>query len=161
MRRAVCPGSFDPVTNGHVDVVSRAAALYDELVVAVLVNPGKAGLFTVDERMALLRDAVADVPNVTVDSFQGLLVDYCRSHDIPVIVKGLRAVSDFEYELQMAQMNRELAGVETLFVPTAPQVGHLSSSLVKQIATFGGDVSRLVPKGVLDRLLAKRDGDRA
>jgi len=161
VRRAVCPGSFDPVTNGHVDVITRAAALYDELVVAVLVNPGKAGLFTVDERMALLRDAVADVPNVTVDSFQGLLVDYCRSNDIPVIVKGLRAVSDFEYELQMAQMNRELAGVETLFVPTAPQVGHLSSSLVKQIATFGGDVSRLVPKGVLDRLLAKRDGDRA
>ena len=156
MRRAVCPGSFDPVTNGHVDVITRAAALYDDLVVAVLVNPGKAGLFSVDERMALLREAVADVPNVTVDSFQGLLVDYCRSNDIPVIVKGLRAVSDFEYELQMAQMNRELAGVETLFVPTAPQVGHLSSSLVKQIAIFGGDVSRLVPKGVLDRLLAKR-----
>ena len=157
MRRAVCPGSFDPVTNGHVDVVSRAAALYDELVVAVLVNPGKAGLFTVDERIALLRDAVADVPNVVVDSFQGLLVDYCRSNDIPVIVKGLRAVSDFEYELQMAQMNRELAGVETLFVPTAPQVGHLSSSLVKQIATFGGDVSGLVPEAVQKRLTAHRE----
>ena len=146
MRRAVCPGSFDPVTNGHVDVIPRAAGLYDELVVAVLVNQGKAGLFAVEERMELLREAVADLPNVSVDSFQGLLVDYCRAHDIPVIVKGLRAVSDFEYELQMAQMNRELAGVETLFVPTAPQVGHLSSSLVKQIATFGGDVSRLVPK---------------
>ena len=157
MRRAVCPGSFDPVTNGHVDVITRAAALYDELVVAVLVNPGKAGLFSVDERMALLRDAVADVPNVTVDSFQGLLVDYCRAKDIPVIVKGLRAVSDFEYELQMAQMNRELAGVETLFVPTAPQVGHLSSSLVKQIATFGGDVSGLVPKVVQERLTAHRE----
>ena len=157
MRRAVCPGSFDPVTNGHVDVITRAAALYDELVVAVLVNPGKAGLFSVDERMALLREAVADVPNVTVDSFQGLLVDYCRSNDIPVIVKGLRAVSDFEYELQMAQMNRELAGVETLFVPTAPQVGHLSSSLVKQIATFGGDVSGLVPKAVQERLTAHRE----
>ena len=157
MRRAVCPGSFDPVTNGHVDVISRAAGLYDELVVAVLVNPGKAGLFTVDERMALLRDAVADLPNVSVASFQGLLVDYCRSHDIPVIVKGLRAVSDFEYELQMAQMNRELANVETLFVPTAPQVGHLSSSLVKQIAMFGGDVSRLVPTAVHEKLLAHRD----
>ena len=153
----MCPGSFDPVTNGHVDVIRRAAALYDELVVAVLVNPGKAGLFTVEERIALLRDAVADVPNVTVDSFQGLLVDYCRSKDIPVIVKGLRAVSDFEYELQMAQMNRELAAVETLFVPTAPQVGHLSSSLVKQIATFGGDVSSLVPKAVHARLLAHRE----
>jgi len=153
VRRAVCPGSFDPVTNGHVDVINRAAGLYDELVVAVLVNPGKAGLFSVDERMELLRDAVAELPNVTVDSFEGLLVDYCRTNDIPVIVKGLRAVSDFEYELQMAQMNRELAGVETLFVPTAPQVGHLSSSLVKQIAKFGGDVSRLVPKAVNDRLL--------
>jgi pantetheine-phosphate adenylyltransferase len=161
VRRAVCPGSFDPVTNGHVDVINRAAALYDELVVAVLVNPGKAGLFTVDERMDLLREAVASLPNVTIDSFQGLLVDYCRAHDIPVIVKGLRAVSDFEYELQMAQMNRELAGVETLFVPTAPQVGHLSSSLVKQIAEFGGDVSHLVPKAVYERLLAHREQGRA
>jgi pantetheine-phosphate adenylyltransferase len=148
----VCPGSFDPVTNGHVDVINRAAALYDELVVAVLVNPGKAGFFPVEERMELLREAVAHLPNVRVDSFQGLLVDYCGANDIPVIIKGLRAVSDFEYELQMAQMNRELAAVETLFVPTAPQVGHLSSSLVKQVATFGGDVSRLVPKVVDDRL---------
>jgi pantetheine-phosphate adenylyltransferase len=159
VRRAVCPGSFDPVTNGHVDVIARAAALYDDLVVAVLVNPGKAGLFTVEERMELLREACADLPNVTVDSFHGLLVDYCRDHGVPVIVKGLRAVGDFEYELQMAQMNRELAGIETLFVPTAPQVGHLSSSLVKQIATFGGDVSRLVPPAVLDRLLSRRELD--
>jgi pantetheine-phosphate adenylyltransferase len=155
VRRAVCPGSFDPVTNGHVDVITRAAALYDELVVAVLINPSKAGLFSVDERMDLLREALADLSNVTVSSFQGLLVDYCRTHEIPVIVKGLRAVSDFEYELQMAQMNRELAGIETLFVPTAPQVGHLSSSLVKQVAQFGGDVSRLVPKVVNDRLLER------
>ena len=153
----MCPGSFDPVTNGHVDVIARAAALYDELVVAVLVNPGKAGLFTVDERMELLREAVSDLPNVVVDSFSGLLVDYCLAHDIPVVVKGLRAVGDFEYELQMAQMNRELAGIETLFVPTAPKVGHLSSSLVKQIAEFGGDVSTLVPKAVHDRLLAMRE----
>ena len=157
MRRAVCPGSFDPVTNGHVDVIARAAGLCEELVVAVLVNPGKAGLFDVEERMELLRDAVAALPNVRVDRFQGLLVDYCRAHDVPVIVKGLRAVGDFEYELQMAQMNRELAGIETLFVPTAPQVGHLSSSLVKQIAQFGGDVSSLVPKAVHDRLLAMRE----
>jgi pantetheine-phosphate adenylyltransferase len=104
----------------------------------------------------MLTEVTSEYPNVTIDTFEGLVVDYCRVHDIPVIVKGLRAVSDFEYELQMAQMNRELAGVETLFVPTAPQVGHLSSSLVKQIATFGGDVSRLVPKGVLDRLRALR-----
>ena len=126
----------------------------------MLVNPGKAGLFSVEERMDLLRDAVAGLPTVRVDRFEGLLVDYCRAHDVPVIVKGLRAVSDFEYELQMAQMNRELAGIETLFVPTAPQVGHLSSSLVKQIAQFGGDVSTLVPKAVLDRLLAMREGER-
>ena len=161
MRRAVCPGSFDPVTNGHVDVIQRAAGLYDELVVAVLVNPGKAGFFPVGERMDLLREAVADLPNVTVDSFEGLLVDYCRAHALPVIVKGLRAVSDFEYELQMAQMNRELAGIETLFVPTAPQVGHLSSSLVKQIATFGGDVSRFVPKAVNDRLIERGIEERS
>ena len=160
MRRAVCPGSFDPVTNGHVDVINRAAALYDELVVAVLVNPGKAGLFSVDERMELLREAVADLPNVTVDSFQGLLVDYCRAQALDDHRDVVRAVSDFEYELQMAQMNRELAGIETLFVPTAPQVGLLSSSLVKQVAQFGGDVSTLVPKAVLDRLLAMREGER-
>ena len=161
MRRAVCPGSFDPVTNGHVDVINRAAGLYDELVVAVLVNPGKAGLFTVDERMELLRDAVADLPNVTVASFQGLLVDYCRSHDIPVIVKGLRAVSDFEYELQMAQMNASLTRIETVFVPTSPEWSFLASSLVKQIAMFGGDVSRLVPKAVHERLLAHRDKNQS
>jgi pantetheine-phosphate adenylyltransferase len=161
VRRAVCPGSFDPVTFGHVDVINRAAGLYDELVVAVLVNPGKAGLFTVEERMELLREAAGHLPNVRVDSFQGLLVDYCRTQDIPVIVKGLRAVSDFEYELQMAQMNRELAGIETLFVPTAPQVGHLSSSLVKQIAMFGGDVSRLVPKVVDDRLRERAQEKRS
>ena len=155
MRRAVCPGSFDPVTNGHVDVVSRAAALYDELVVAVLVNPGKAGLFTVAERMELLREASAHLPNVRVDSFQGLLVDYCRAHEIPVIVKGLRAVSDFDYELQMAQMNHGLAGVETLFMTTNPLYSFLSSSLTKEVATFGGDVTNLVPP-VVARRLAER-----
>jgi pantetheine-phosphate adenylyltransferase len=155
VRRAVCPGSFDPVTNGHVDVITRAAALYDELVVAVLVNPGKAGMFGVEDRIAMLQETLTDLPNVRVDSFTGLLVDYCRRNDLPVVVKGLRAVGDFEYELQMAQMNRELAGVETLFVPTAPQVGHLSSSLVKQIARFGGDVTTLVPAAVNDRLAAK------
>ena len=156
MRRAVCPGSFDPVTFGHLDIVERASKIYDEVTVAVLVNKKKSSLFTVEERMALLGEVTARYGNVEVDSFDGLLVDYCRTHEIPVIVKGLRAVGDFEYELQMAQMNRELAGIETLFVPTAPQVGHLSSSLIKQIATFGGDVSRLVPKAVHDRLLQLR-----
>ena len=155
----MCPGSFDPVTNGHVDVITRAAALHDELVVAVLVNPGKAGLLAVEERIALLREVLADLPTVTVDSFSGLLVDYCRAHDVPVVVKGLRGVGDFEYELQMAQMNRELAGVETLFLPTAPHLGHLSSSLVKQIARFGGDVSSLVPPPVHARLVARGGGE--
>ncbi len=159
MRRAVCPGSFDPVTLGHLDIVERASAIYDEVTVAVLVNKKKSSLFTVEERMALLAEVTAQYGNVKVDSFHGLLVDYCRARDIPVIVKGLRAISDFDYELQMAQMNHGLAGVETLFVPTAPQVGHLSSSLVKQIAEFGGDVSTLVPKAVHDRLLTMREED--
>ena len=121
VRRAVCPGSFDPVTNGHLDIIGRAAALYDEVVVAVCVNPVKTGLFTVEERIAMLREAPSSYANVTRRQLHGLLVDYCRDNDIPVIVKGLRAVSDFDYELQMAQMNRGLAGVETLFMPTNPQ----------------------------------------
>ena len=155
MRRAVCPGSFDPVTNGHVDVINRAAGLYDELVVAVLVNPGKAGLFSVDERMELLRDAVSDLPNVRVDSFTGLLTTFCEERDIAAIVKGLRAVSDFDYELQMAQMNSSLTDVETVFVPTSPEYSFLASSLVKEVATFGGDVSGLVPASVNERLVAR------
>ena len=158
MRRAVCPGSFDPVTNGHVDVITRAAALYDELVVAVLVNPGKAGLFPVEERMELLRDAVADLPNVTIDSFQGLLVDYCKAHDVPVIVKGLRAVGDFEYELQMAQMNKHVAGVDTFFVATTPKYSFVSSSLAKEVAMLGGDVSELLPEPVNARIQARLKG---
>ena len=158
--RAVCPGSFDPVTNGHLNVITRAAELYDELVVAVLINPAKAGMFPVEERMELLREAVAHLPNVVIDSFQGLLVDYCTSNQILVVVKGLRGVGDFEYELQMAQMNHELKGVETLFIPTLPRYGHLSSSLVKQIATLGGDVSRLVPAVVDERLRANKAAAR-
>ena len=153
MRRAVCPGSFDPVTNGHLDIIGRASRLFDEVIVGVLINHSKTGLFTIDERIDMLRQASASYGNVRVESFHGLLVDFCRTQGAAVVIKGLRAVSDFEYELQMAQMNRELAAIETLFVPTAPQVGHLSSSLVKQIAMFGGDVSRLVPKAVNDRLL--------
>jgi pantetheine-phosphate adenylyltransferase len=152
VRRAVCPGSFDPVTNGHLDIVGRAAAIYDEVVVAVLVNQTKAGLFTIPERIELLREVVAQWPNVVVDSFEGLLVDFCRAHSIPVIVKGLRAVSDFDYELQMAQMNHRLAGVETLFMTTNPLYSFLSSSLVKEIAKNGGDVSGLVPDAAIRRL---------
>ncbi len=151
----MCPGSFDPVTNGHLDIVSRASRLYDEVVVAVLVNKTKAGLFTVEERMDMLAAVTADYPNVRIDSFHGLLVDYCRAHEIPVVVKGLRAVSDFDYELQMAQMNHGLAGVETMFMATNPLYSFLSSSLVKEVATFGGDVSGLVPPVVLQRLTAR------
>ena len=145
MRRAVCPGSLDPVTLGHLDIVERASKIYDEVVVAVLVNKKKSSLYTVEERMDLLREVTAGYGNVTVDSFHGLLVDYCRTEQIPVIVKGLRAISDFDYELQMAQMNHGLAGVETLFMTTNPLYSFLSSSLVKEVATYGGDVSGLVP----------------
>lgn len=152
MRTAVCPGSFDPVTNGHLDVFARAAALADEVVVAVLVNKAKSSLFTVDERIEMLREVCAPYPNIRVDSFYGLLVDYCRTHGIQAIVKGLRAVSDFDYELQMAQMNYRLAGIETLFISTNPLYSYLSSSLVKEVARFGGDVSGLVPDAVLQRL---------
>ena len=120
MRTAVCPGSFDPVTNGHIDVFARAAAVADRVIVAVLINKTKSSLFTVDERIEMLKEVVAPLGNVEVDAFHGLLVDYCQTHDVQAIVKGLRAVSDFDYELQMAQMNYRLAGVETLFVSTNP-----------------------------------------
>jgi pantetheine-phosphate adenylyltransferase len=143
------------VTNGHVDVIGRAARLYDEVTVAVLVNQAKKGLFAVDERMDILHEVFAPYRNVRVESFHGLLVDYCRAHEIQVIVKGLRAVSDFDYELQMAQMNHRLAGVETLFMPTNPEYSFLSSTLIKEVATFGGDVSGLVPDQVLGRLMAR------
>ncbi len=152
MRKAVCPGSFDPVTNGHLDVFVRASKLFDQVVVGVLINKTKSSLFDVDERIEMLREVVAPYPGIVVDSFHGLLVDYCRDHGIPAIVKGLRAVSDFDYELQMAQMNHRLADVETLFVSTNPLYSYLSSSLVKEVATYGGDVSGLVPESVLVRL---------
>lgn len=155
MRKAVCPGSFDPVTNGHLDVFARAAHLADEVVVAVLVNQSKSGMFSVEERMELLREVLVPYPNVVVDSFHGLLVDYCDSRGINAIVKGLRAVSDFDYELQMAQMNYRLAGVETLFISTNPLYSYLSSSLVKEVARFGGNVEGLVPPAVLDRMRAR------
>ena len=148
MRRCVCPGSFDPVTNGHLDVIERASRLYDEVTVGVLVNATKTGLFEVEERIEMLREATAGLGNVVVDSFEGLLVDYCRERDIPVVVKGLRAVSDFDYELQMSQMNNRLSGLETLFVATNPEYSFLSSSLVKDVAKWGGDVTGLVPEAV-------------
>lgn len=152
LRRAVCPGSFDPITNGHLDIIERASRLYDVVHVAVLINRSKQGLFTVEERIQMIKEVTAEYGNVEVESHHGLLVDFCRQRDIPAIVKGLRAVSDFDYELQMAQMNHGLTGVETLFVPTSPTYSFLSSSLVKEVALYGGDVSHLVPESVLRRL---------
>lgn len=161
MPQAVCPGSFDPVTNGHLDVFVRAAAVFEKVTVAVLINKTKSSLFTVDERMDMLREVVAPYPNIEVDSFHGLLVDYCRNRGIPVIVKGMRGFGDVDYELQMAQMNRRLTDVETMFVSTNPLYGFLSSSLVKEVATYGGDVSGLVPETVLTRLTARVEERRA
>lgn len=155
MRSAcICPGSFDPITNGHVDVIRRAAGMFDEVVVAVLVNPSKSkqGLFGLDERIELIDEACRDVPQVRIERFSGLLVDFARSLDIGVVVRGIRAVTDFDYELQMAQMNHRLTGLETLFLPTNPEYSYLSSSLVKEVAAYGGDVSGLVPDHVLPRL---------
>jgi pantetheine-phosphate adenylyltransferase len=153
--RVVCPGSFDPVTNGHLDVINRAAALHDEVVVAVLINITKKSLFSTDERVDMLREVTRDHANVRVERFHGLLVNFCTANGINAIVKGLRAVSDFEYEMQMAQMNYRLAKVETLFMTTNPQYSFLSSSLVKEIAMYGGDVGGLVPESVLGRLRAR------
>lgn len=180
MPTAVCPGSFDPVTYGHVDIVGRAARLFDHVTVAVLVNSGKQGMFTVDERVGMLREATAELPDITVEAFEGLLVDFCRERGIGAIVKGLRAVTDFDSELQMAQMNSRLAGtetarletagaetarletarletarLETVFVPTSPEWSFLASSLVKEVASHGGDVSGLVPPSVLTALRAR------
>jgi len=157
VRRAVCPGSFDPVTLGHLDIIGRAARLYDEVVVAVLINKTKQSLFTVEERMDLLAEVTAEHGNVVVDSFHGLLVDYCRAREIPAVVKGLRAISDFDYELQMAQMNFKLAGVETMFMTTNPEFSFLSSSLVKEVARYGGDVSHLLHPLVEKRLTERLD----
>ncbi len=155
MRKAVCPGSFDPVTLGHLDIIGRASLLYDELVVAVGLNASKKRMFSFEERTEMLREAVGDYPNVRVDSFDGLIVDFCKDNGIQVIVKGLRAISDFDYELQMAQMNHGLQGVETMFMTTNPLYSFLSSSLVKEVATYGGDVSASVPEAVRLRLLAR------
>jgi pantetheine-phosphate adenylyltransferase len=152
VRRAACPGTFDPVTNGHIDIISRASTLFDEVIVAVGVNASKNRLFSPEERMGMLSEASAAYPNVKVAGFDGLLTDFCREHDVHAIVKGLRAVSDFDYELQMAQMNASLSGIETVFVPTSPEYSFLASSLVKEVARFGGDVSGLVPAFVLEQL---------
>ncbi len=143
------------MTNGHLDIIGRTSRLYDEVVVAVLINIEKAGLFTVDERIEMLEAVTKEYGNVRVEKFHGLLVDFCRQNDIPTIVKGLRAVSDFDYELQMAQLNYRMSGVETLFMSTNPEYSFLSSSRLKEIARYGGDVSGLVPD-LVQRLLIER-----
>jgi pantetheine-phosphate adenylyltransferase len=162
VRSAVCPGSFDPVTHGHLDIVVRAARMFDEVTVAVLVNHAKQSLFSVGERIDMLREALDEFgvesgadSAVRVESFEGLLVDFCRERGIGAIVKGLRAITDFDYELQMAQMNARLSDVETVFVPTSPEWSFLASSLVKEVAGNGGDVSGLVPANVLARLRSR------
>jgi pantetheine-phosphate adenylyltransferase len=152
---ALCPGTFDPVTNGHLDIIGRTSTTFDLVVVAVLENPSKEPLFSVEERVAMLEEACGAMENVTVGSFKGLLVEYAKQLVPAVIVKGLRAVSDYESEIQMAQMNHRLGGVETLFMPTNPSWSFLSSSLVKEVARFGGDVGGLVPAPVSARLRAR------
>jgi len=158
MKRAVCPGSFDPITFGHLDIIERASGQFDEVIVAVLENRTKASLFTVEERMEMIRKTTSKYPNVKVDSWHGLLVDFCKENSIQAIVKGLRAVTDFDYELQMAQVNLQGSGVETMFMATAPTHSFLSSSIVKELAHFGGDVSSMVPSVVNDALKARVAG---
>ena len=159
MKRVVCPGSLDPITFGHLDIIKRASALFDEVIIAVLVNTTKKTLFTVDERLEMIAEVTSQYPNVRVDSWSGLLVDYCETHDVKAIVKGLRAVTDFDYELQMSQINLQLKAIETLFMATAPAHSFLSSSLVKEIATFGGDVSAYLPASIITRV-TERLGSR-
>ncbi|KAA1029284.1 pantetheine-phosphate adenylyltransferase [Pseudonocardia sp. EV170527-09] len=158
VRRAVCPGSYDPPTVGHLDVIARTAGLFDEVFVAILVNPRKEGLFSVDERVAMLTEITADLPGVRVESFQGLVVDYCRERGAGAMVKGLRGATDYDYELPMAHMNRHLTGVETLFLPGAPGQVYVSSSLVKEVARGGGDVTAFLPPSVHTRLLERLSG---
>ncbi len=161
MATALCPGSFDPVTNGHLDIIERTARHFAHVVVAVIRNPQKSqSLFTLEERQEMLLEVTSHLDNVRIDFFKGLLVDYAREHGANAIVKGLRAVSDFDYELQMAQMNQRLSGIDTFFISTSPQYSFLSSSLVREVAKFGGDVSSMVPPAVAARLAGRFEADR-
>jgi pantetheine-phosphate adenylyltransferase len=155
MKRAVCPGSFDPITFGHLDIIERASKQFDEVIVAVFANRKKDGLFSVEERLELIASNVAQYGNVRVDSGSGLLVDYCKVQSVDVIVKGLRAVTDFDYELQMAQVHTQASGVETMFMATSPTHSFLSSSIVKELAYYGGDVATMVPANVNVALKAR------
>ncbi len=160
MTRAVCPGSYDPVTLGHLDVIGRSAAMFDEVVVAVGANGAKRGWFTADERVSLLREACTAWPGVTVTLFGGLLVDFCRAEGIGVVAKGIRSAADAEYELPMAQMNRRLTGLDTVFVPSSPQWSYVSSSLVREVAGLGGDVSPFLTAAVAEQV-GRRAAERA
>jgi pantetheine-phosphate adenylyltransferase len=155
MTRAVCPGSFDPVTRGHLDVIGRAAALVEEVVVAVGANRSKRAWFAPDERVAMLEEACAEWKNVRIALFDGLLVDFCRAEGASTVVKGLRSAADFDYELPMAQMNAHLSGVDTLFLATAPAWSFVSSSLVREVAGLGGDVSAFLTPAVAERVKAR------
>jgi len=155
VKRVVCPGSFDPITFGHLDIIERASSLFDEVVIAVLVNHTKQTLFTVAERIEMIQEVTTKYPNVKVDSWSGLLVDYCKANQIGAIIKGLRAVTDFDYELQMSQINFQLQNIETLFMSTAPSHSFISSSLVKEVASYDGDVSSYLPAPTLIRLKAR------
>jgi pantetheine-phosphate adenylyltransferase len=155
MKRAVCPGSFDPITFGHLDIIERASSQFDEVTVAVFVNRNKTGLFSIEERMAMIAENVKKFPTVRVDSGSGLLVEYCKKNGITAIVKGLRAVTDFDYELQMAQVHIQASGVETMFMATSPTHSFLSSSIVKELSYYGGDVSSMVPANVNEALKAR------
>ena len=157
-RRAVCPGSFDPITNGHLDIIKRASAHFDEVVVAVFINSTKQSLFTVEERIDMIKETTKNLPNIKVDSWSGLTVDYCKKNGIDVITKGLRAVSDFDYELQQAQVNLQ-AGIDTMFMATDPAHSFLSSSLVKELAKYNGDISNMVPPTVKNALAKKVAGN--
>ena len=162
MAIALCPGSFDPVTLGHLDIIERSARHFDEVIIAVIRNPQKTqSLFSLEERQEMLNEALSHVDNVRIEFFKGLLVEFAKEHGADAIVKGLRAVSDFDYELQMAQMNQRLSGIDTFFLSTSPQYSFLSSSLVREVARFGGDVSGMVPKHVNDRLIEMYRGKEA
>jgi pantetheine-phosphate adenylyltransferase len=156
VRKALVPGSFDPVHNGHLEIIERASGLFDEVLVAAIRNPGKGeALFSLEERREMLLESTAHLRNVSIDFFKGLLVDFARDHDCSAIVKGLRAVSDFETELQMAQMNKHLSGIDTVFIPTASKHSFLASRLLKEVSKYGGDISSMVPDSVYRRLKEK------
>ena len=156
MKRAIYPGSFDPLTFGHLDIIERSSRLVDELVVAVLINSAKNSLFSINERVSMIKEAICDIPNVSVESFDGLTVDFAQEREANMIVRGLRAVTDFEYELQIAQTNHIMnTEVDTIFLTTSLQYSYLSSTIVKEVASYGGDISKFVPAFIAERVYDK------